>query len=411
MTAQPPDDSEAIFDAETARFREILAKGRSATQLALFDLLVERSRDRRSPKEIEIALALFGSVATHDSGANSGARVYVHRLRKRIDEYYLARTGPRLVIPKGEYRIALDRSDRRAQPPGRAARLRQALASNPAVTLGLFLIVGAALAFASWNSWPSASTSTPGVARVRQALLGGSADPFDPLIVVGDSMLLAETQDQRGIQRMILNPAVKTREDFGSYLKAHPESFYQLYDFNLNFAPIGAVEAAWTLQDNPDPRGGEGASSSQMLPASALSPDLLAGRDIIFVGRLSQLRVLEPQVFAQSRFRLAAYDQLIDTANGAVSRGQVYVDGQSTAWTDYGYLSVRTSSTGHRLIVLAGLGNTGAAGVVALLNAPQEIVRLRRKLGAAHHFEALFEVRARSGAPEQRRLIAIHALP
>ena len=122
MTAQPPDDSEAIFEAETARFREILAKGRSATQLALFDLLVERSRDPRSPKEIEVALALFGSVATHDAGSDSGVRVYVHRLRKRIDEYYLARTGPRLVIPKGEYRIALERSDRPAQPPSGSDR-------------------------------------------------------------------------------------------------------------------------------------------------------------------------------------------------------------------------------------------------------------------------------------------------
>ena len=411
MTAQLPDDSEAIFEAETARFREILAKGRSATQLALFDLLVERSRDQRSPKEIEIALALFGSIATHDAGSNSGARVYVHRLRKRIDEYYLARTGPRLIIPKGEYRIALDRSDRPALPSIRASQLRRALAYNPAVTLGLSLIVGAALAFASWNSLPSASTSTPGVARVRQALLGSSADQFDPLIVVGDSMLLAETQDQRSIQRMILKPAVKTREDFGNYLKVHPESFYQLYDFNLNFAPIGAVEAAWNLQDHPDPAGGKGANSSQMLPASALTQDLLDSRDIIFVGRLSQLRVLEPQVFVQSRFRLAAYDQLVDTTSGAVSRGQVYVGERSTAWTDYGYLSVRTSSTGHRLIVLAGLGNTGIAGVVALLNAPQEIVRLKRKVGAARHFEALFEVRARSGAAEQRRLVAIHPLP
>ena len=89
MTTEPsPPAAPPDFRSETARFRKELAKGRSSNQLALFDFLVERSLDERSPKEVEIALEFFGSDATRDSSADSGVRVYVHRLRKRIDHFY-----------------------------------------------------------------------------------------------------------------------------------------------------------------------------------------------------------------------------------------------------------------------------------------------------------------------------------
>jgi hypothetical protein len=404
-----PDDIQSPYEAETARFREILAKGRSANQLALFDLLVERSLDQRSPKEIEIAIALFGNDATLETSSDSGVRVYVHRLRKRIDDHYLGKQGPRLIIPKGEYRIVLVQDD----PTGPASGLPRWLAAlstmNPALGAGLLLIACAAIAFLSWSLLSPKPMQTPGKADNRQTLLGASAEPFNPLIVVGDSMMLAETQDHRSIQRMILNPEIRTRDDFGTYLKAHPETFYQLYDFGLNFAPFSAVEAAWAVQGKLYPPDGDRAEAGEVMPVSGLNNELLESSDIVFVGRLSQLGPLTLQVFSSSHFQLAAYDRLIDRTRGTVFQGEVYTADRSRVRKDFGYLSVRKSATGKRLIILAGLGDEAMTAVVALLTNPRELAQLRREVRGARQFEALFEVEIRIGAPLLRRLIAAHA--
>lgn len=418
-----PDDAPSAYEGEVARFRDVLARGRSANQLALFDLLVERSGDERSPKEVEIAVALFGNDAMLDSSADSGVRVYVHRLRKRIDDHYRGKTGQRLAIPKGEYRIVLEGVPPEAGEPGTPPWLNRLTGVNRALVVGVLTIGLALMAFAGWSLWSPSPQAEAGKGANRQALLVASAAPLRPLVAVGDSLLLAETEDQRSIQRMILNPAVRTRDDFGNYLKAHPESFYRLYDFNINLAPFNAVEAAWSVQDRLDAPGGSGGGAggaagtgtgigaSRITAVSALRLENLESDDVIFVGRLSQLGWLEPHVFSRSRIRLTGYDRLTDSVNGTQFRGEVYHDGQSAFQADYGYLSVRTSSTGRRLIVLAGLGDNATKAVVSLLGAQREIVAIKRKVRGARNFEAVFEVEVRRGEPIRRQLVAAYALP
>lgn len=405
---RPPDDTESEFAVETARFREILAKGRSAIQLALFDLLVQRSSDRRSPKEIEIAIALFGNVDTLDAGSNSGVRVYIHRLRKRIDEYYQGKAGPRLVISKGEYRIVLERDDQPALPDTWRSRLYRLSSINPALSFALLLFACATLALAGWSMRSSPQRST-GLAAAGQALLGVGANLSDPLIAVGDSMLLAETEDQRIVQRMILNPAIRNRDDFGRYLKAHPETFYRLYDFDLNFAPIGAIQAAWQVQD--ELMAESAGPSVPIKPVSSLDAEQLKSHDIIFVGRLSQLGLLDLPVFAQSHLRLAAYNRLVVDASGTVFEGHVYTEEGTRPGADFGYLAVRRGPTGRRIIVMAGLGDQGAAAMADLLDAPQDLAVLKKRLGAARNFEAVFRVQSLPGNSLERRLVASWPLP
>ncbi len=406
MSAVSPDDPWDRLEAEAARFRQVLAKGRSANQLGLFDLLVERSKDQRSPKEVEIALALFGADATLDASNDSGVRVYVHRLRKRIDEYYADKTGPRLSIPKGEYRIVLGEV---AEEPSRASPLAtivRRMSVNPALSLGLSLIVVAGLAFASWHIWSTRAPQPSAAARERQALFGTGAVLSDPIVAVGDSLLLAETEDQRSVQRMILNPAIRSRDDLGHYMKAHPEVFYRLYDFNLNFAPLQAVEAGWSVQDELA-TGGSGTRAS-LVPVSALSAGQIQANDIVFVGRLSQLGLLESPVFASSRLRHARYNRLVDSISGTAFEGQVYTDDTARAGPDIGYLAVLKGPGGRRLIVMAGLGDRGTAAMAALLDRPQELAVLKKRLGSPLNFEAVFEVQTLPGKMPERRLLVAY---
>jgi hypothetical protein len=405
-SAVSPGEPQDRFEAETARFRLVLAKGRSANQLGLFDLLVERSRDQRSPKEVEIALALFGADATLDGSSDSGVRVYVHRLRKRIDEHYAGTTGPRLSIPKGEYRIVLEEVADASYRTTPIAALTRRITANPALSLGLSMILLAGLAFTSWQLWSTRVPQPSAAARERQALFGTGAALSSPIIAVGDSLLLAETEDQRSVQRMILNPAIRTRDDFGAYMKAHPEVFYRLYDFDLNFAPLQAVEAAWAVQDELSADGG--GEQAALVPVSALDDASIQANDIIFVGRLSQLGRLELPVLANSRLQLARHDRLVDKVSGAPFESQVYAGDVARAGPDIGYLAVLTGPGGRRLIVMAGLGDRGTAAMAALLDRPQELALLKKRLGAPLNFEAIFQIRTPPGRQPERRLLATY---
>lgn len=404
MSDTTPTDPLAEFESETANFREVLAKGRSSNQLALFDLLVERSRDERSPKEVEIALELFGSDTTLDAASDSGVRVYVHRLRKRIDEYYAGKFGRRLTIPKGEYRIVLEHVPEPDSDVTMLAAAGRLLSANPALSLGLLLIILAGFAFASYQLWAIGANRPNAAQAERQILLGSGESLVDPLIAIGDSLLLAETEDQKRVDRMVLNPAIRSRDDLGRFIKAHPEEFYKLYDFNLHFAPTGAVEAAWIVQGELAIGAGN-AGQVPLIPVSELDEERQRHHDVIYVGRLSQLGTLEMPVFAQSRFTLASFDRLVDKTNGQALSAMVYSSDPSRTVKDIGYIAVRNTPSGRRLIVLAGLGERGTTAMAELLQDPFSLSALTKRLGNARTFEAVYAVEATPGRATVCKLI------
>ena len=107
--------------------RESGVLGQSGRLLELFDFLALRSADGRPPKEAEIALAVFGKSDADAMRDDPVARVYIHRLRKRLDEFYLRNgtpAGVRLDIPKGDYRIVWHQPERRRRSRGGDAGCR-----------------------------------------------------------------------------------------------------------------------------------------------------------------------------------------------------------------------------------------------------------------------------------------------
>ena len=101
----PPD--ELMHHAEQFRASGLL--GKPGTLSRLFDFLLARSLEGDAPKETEIALQVFGKSPGFDVSQDAVVRVYVHKLRRRLEEFN-SRTpgGARIVIPKGEYRLLLE---------------------------------------------------------------------------------------------------------------------------------------------------------------------------------------------------------------------------------------------------------------------------------------------------------------
>jgi hypothetical protein len=90
----------------------------------LLEFLVECAHSGRTPKELEIAMEVFGRGADFDPSQDSMVRVYAHNLRQKLEHYYATagRNEPRqLLLARGEYRISLAEPEEPAEPVETAA--------------------------------------------------------------------------------------------------------------------------------------------------------------------------------------------------------------------------------------------------------------------------------------------------
>lgn len=90
---------------QAEQFRASGLLGKSGALSRLFDFLLSRSLVGEVPKEIEIALQVFGKGANFDVAQDSVVRVYVHKLRRRLEEFAvrsLTATDSRPVLNSGK---------------------------------------------------------------------------------------------------------------------------------------------------------------------------------------------------------------------------------------------------------------------------------------------------------------------
>src|SRR5688500_8262910 len=103
-----------LLREQAAKIVQSGALGRSRSYARLLEFLVECALSGRTPKELEIAMEVFGRGADFDPSQDSMVRVYAHNLRQKLEHYYATagRNEPRqLLLARGEYRISLAESD------------------------------------------------------------------------------------------------------------------------------------------------------------------------------------------------------------------------------------------------------------------------------------------------------------
>lgn len=401
---------EQTFAAEVTRFRAVLAAGRSPIFLQLFDLLVERSRDDRAPKEVEIALAIFGRDPGQNDTPDSVVRVTMYRLRKRLDEFYAGQSGLRLDIPKGEYRIVLIPAAAATPVPVTPPAPAPRNGGTPRRTRWLG-VVAAVAAINGLGWWYIAARTQENTGRSSrggfwQALPAGSS----PLVAIGDSYMLAETENQKDIKQIVLEPGIRSRSDFGAYLTTHPDAFYRLYDLDLRYTPFGTAVAAWSLLPSLGAEAGGGAGP-RLIASSRLTAQMLDANDIVYVGPLAALGLLAAPLFQLSGFSPdATGTTLTDRASQqryAIRSSQV--DGQESR-EDFGYVASIPGPSGRHILVISGFGDGGVRDMAALVRDTAQMQQLTRRIGSPAAFEALFKVRTAGSVRLARTLVTARAL-
>jgi len=374
------------------------ALGRSRSYARLLEFLVECTLEGRTPKEHEIATTVFNRGPDFDPGQDSMVRVYAHHLRQKLDNYY-AEAGrneaARLVVPKGEYRVALAPLETQeagvedaatAPPVKRAASWRAAAIAAAAAAL-----VGIGL---GWWLAQDRSPPTP-LERIAASEIWAPilADETPTLIVVGDYYIFGELDEVGNVDRLIRNFSINSSKDLDDYLMFE-ESPGRYIDLDLTYLPRSTAFALRDLlrvlytSDKP-----VGIASMSDLVATDLREN-----HIIYVGYISALDKLYDFMFDASGLAVGeTFDEIIERESG-----KHYVSGggmpsASRNYRDYGLFATFAGPGGNQFMVVAGTRDAGLMQTAYALSSPRHIAALEQaapetSAGEPLEFEVLYEV-------------------
>lgn len=386
--------------ADALRARDAL--GRSDVLNRLFDYLAEASAEGRKPKEIEVAGAVFGRDAGFDGGQDASVRVAAHRLRRKLEDFYAGAgraDAARLVMPRGEYRLAVEAPAK--APP-------QAAAGKPLRARHWTLLVAAlaALNLAAWIGWWAAHRDPYGAVRAEAPWSQLLQRTRPLLVVVGDYYIFGDLDEATGAGRLVREYGVNSAADLDAWLMDHPEMVGRYRDLDLHYLPVGAAAALRDVMPVLAARSAR-REDLRVITASELTPEMLKRDDILYVGYLSSLKLLREPVFAGSRFRVGeTYDQLVDTRTGRRYESQEGgpVEGQSSQ-RDLGYFAAFRGPLGNRIVILAGARDTGLTQTAEAVTDPALLRALLKAADHADAFEALYEVQGLRRANLGGRLV------
>jgi hypothetical protein len=393
------------------RIRATEALGRSQLIHKLFDFLIECSATGRAPKETEVAIEVFGKDAGFDVAQDAMVRVYVHKLRRKLEEYYSARgcSDPfHLSIPKGAYRIVVtDREVARIDPPVRepVAETHAAVLPEPPASLaprqrrGLWPALAASLIVnllcLGLLFWHGARTApaNPVLSNPLWARMLNSERPL--LVVLGDYYIFAETDKDMEVQRLVREFSINSPADLDRYLKLHPEWADRYQDMQLNYLPTSAAYAMKDLM----PLLAGAAGRTRVVLASDVTPAMLKSSDVIYIGYLSGMGMLSDLVFSGSRFDVGeSFDVLIDRASGKkyISQAAMPVPGEET-YHDFGYFATFAGPSGNQIMIIAGTRDVAVMHTAESVTHPDPLQQLSARSGNPRSFDALYDVFAMDG--------------
>lgn len=374
------------LQAQADRLLERRGLGRSRLMHTLFKLLLTRTLNGETASELEIAQAVFRRDDQFDSSIDATVRVYVHRLRRKLDEYYSGSGSAevwRLTVPPGEYRLT---TELRTVPVGPVRTERRA-------KIAIIALAGAlAISLAAWPVlWLTAPADRERTLR-QTALWAPIVDTARPtLIVLGDYYIFGDTNGGVDVQRLVREFPVNSQSELDEFVMARPDLAGRYVDLDLHYLPVGAAAALANIlpvlrQSGRDP--------PRVITMSELRPEMLRFNNIVYIGYLSGLGLLQDRVFAGSRFAIGdTPDELIDSRSGKhfVSQAGDAVR-PGTPNRDYAYFSSFAGPTGTRVVIVAGTRDMGLAGAAKLLTDAGEVNRLGSQADGGRAFEVLYGI-------------------
>lgn len=374
--------------AHAERIRASGVLGRSRLIRRLFDFLVDCSLTDRAPKEIEVAIDVFGKDARFDVSQDAMVRVYIHKLRRKLEEFYAGagRGEPqRMVIPKGAYRFVIEPAEEAPteEPPagGRSRWVPAALGASLLVNVLALLFLG----YVRWHSAPS-DLATLRETPVWSRILNDDRTIF---VVLGDYYIFGETDQSMEVKRLIREFSINSPADLDQYLMLHPDLASHYLDLQLNYLPTAV---GYALRDVM-PLLAPAHKRIRLALASQISPAVLTSANVVYIGYLSGMGMLHDFVFAGSRFSEGkSYDEIVDHVTGQRYVSQAAVPRGEEKYHDYGYFATFSGPSGNQIVVISGTRDVAVMHTAEAVTQPETLEQLTSSAHDAQSFEALYDV-------------------
>ena len=332
-------------------------------------------------------------------GVHATARVYVHRLRKRLEDFNVSHgEGPgrvRLVLPAGTYALRL------TERPGPVEAAAPAASHSPRRwPCALALAAALALVALAGRMLPGSGDAPPANAFWQPFL--ASERPI--VVVVGDYYMFGEIDPVRPEQsRLIRDFRIDSPTDLAGMREAEPARYGNAEDVGLTYLPLST---AYALRHVVPILARDG-RQVRVVPSSELEADTAREANIVYLGLISGLGLLEDTTFAGSRFAVGdSYDELIDLA---ARRTYMSEEARRLAspvfYRDYGYVARFEAPGGTLVAVIAGARETALRGLAPIVtegDLPRPIADLADN---DEGFEALFQITGQQGADLSERLL------
>lgn len=402
MESRGEDYKERLI-AGAARLRDSGSLGRSDPLIRLFDYLLESSLAGRIPKEIEIAQEVFGKDSNFDIMQDASVRVYIHRLRRKLEEFN-ARLAPeedRILLPLGEYQLTMARG---VEPETPASVDETTPAAEP-ITLptgkpriSRFWIVAALLLLVNaggWLAYPLLGGADPSAAIVRSPVWQPIARSRNPSFIVGgDYYIFGDSPDTFNVSRLVRDFSVNSRDELDMLRMTNPYARDHYLDLDLSYLPVSIGPALRELLPVATSAGLKVGVRPQVTRMSQVTPEMLKNTNVIYVGFLSGLGILRDPLFRASGFKIGGnYDELIDKADGRRfdSDWAVVANGK-TPQRDYAYIASIPGPSGNRIMIISGTRDAAVAQAAQIMVDPEQLAEIAAKT-KGDAFEALYEVR------------------
>ena len=388
------EGSGEAFSVEVERIRGSGVLGRSTQIQRLFEFLVSCQASGRIPKELEVAVDGFGRGADFDVAQDATVRVTVHKLRRRLEEFYRAEAAA-AAPPPG---VPAEPGWRRWRPFTSRERIAAGI-------VGLLALLSLTLAVLLLRR-PELDERIAGVSAsaLWAPLL---ADKLPIQLVLGDYYIFGETDGAGTVRRLMRDFDVNSPQDLEQRFLAEPGLAAHYADLNLGYLPTSSAQALREVLPVVMASG----KHVTLTLASELDPSTIKSTHVIYIGYLSAMGMLQDVAFAGSRYAFGgSYDELIDAESGETWVSEAGEPHPKTErYRDFAYLASFTGSGGVQHLVIAGTRDTGLMQAAESAATPEALQELASHKTSWRGFEALYEVQGVNGINVESRLIGVHA--
>jgi len=412
------DNEKAEITLQPEQMQEVIDKielsgvlGRSKLYANLLRYLCGTYIDGTVPKEIVIAIEVMGKNSDFDVKNDSLVRVYMHKLRQKLTEYYSQHGRDDLYqisIPKGQYallahaqhspNVATAESHTEGHQPTNTgeAKSKKIPFFQPIVVIAIFSVLLAANLFYSGFNTQGADNVNPHINVSQHPVWAPLLADDEPLIVViGDYFIFAEHINEGDSNRFIREHHINSPADLDRY-KQSSEGTEDLHNLNMSYLPRAA---AFALKDILPILSATGKNVTIRMSSDIKGSDLKS-QHILYIGSISAMGELRSFAFQESDFAIGrSYDELIHKATGKVhTSGELDPANHGDSFYDFGMISSLPMLDGHQMMFISGTRDTGIMHMAHILSDERYLETMTSSLDTSSQpenplsFEAFYRV-------------------